>query len=293
MITHVDPAGLCTSAIYAGDPARTRSCVDALADGAIGVGDFCPGCTQWLVLASEQTAGRELIWHANYWARAGGQLRHELLTAAGAKIDHFADLFPACTCRRSTCQRCSGWQLTPRMASVLWTATQLVADDAYDDVVEHGDDPVAGGMWALFDLYPAITYRQDAIWRRQAARAYDDLTDDLEAGNWPRPRCPAEELALHQVLRHLIDWEQDPDYGSIRWDELAELPAHEDDRDWGGASLFQDHDILNLYDLDRDGIEDPDSLENRITGMGDYRPAAWFTWFGGHEPRDSRRSFRR
>jgi len=39
--------------------------------------------------------------------------------------------------------------------------------------------------------------RQDAVWRRQAARACDDLTDDIAAGRWPRPTCPGEEMALH------------------------------------------------------------------------------------------------
>jgi hypothetical protein len=296
VVVQVDPAERCSSPIYATPPGSDGSCVDALAKGSITVTDLCAACSQWLVLAVEQTGGRFFDWHPNFVTRTGGELRGlEMAAAIWVSKPDFAALFPVCSCGKTTCRRCGDWQLTPRMASVLWTAAQLVADDAYGDVVEHGDEPVAGSAWAIFDLYPVLTYRQDAIWRRQAARAYDDLTEDLEAGRWPRPRCPAEELALHQCLQHLIDWEQDPEFGPIRWDELEELPAHEGDRDWGGAltGLFQDHDILNLYDLDRDGIEDPDSLENQITGMGDYRPAAWFNWFGGHEPRHAARPFRR
>jgi hypothetical protein len=56
----------------------------------------------------------------------------------------------------------------------------------YDDVAEHGDDPVTDdGTWATLSDYPRITWRQDAVWRRQAARALDDLTADLEAGRAP------------------------------------------------------------------------------------------------------------
>lgn len=66
---------------------------------------------------------------------------------------------------------CAGEQVTPRSAAVLWTMGQLLADQTYEDVVEHGDDPVSDvGMWLVFDEYPRITRRQDAMWRRQAAR---------------------------------------------------------------------------------------------------------------------------
>ncbi|HEY5187189.1 MAG TPA: hypothetical protein VIM19_20360, partial [Actinomycetes bacterium] len=48
-------------------------------------------------------------------------------------------------------------------------------DGAYDDIQVHGADPVPDGEWLVFDEYPRITWRQDAMWRRQAAPAYDDL----------------------------------------------------------------------------------------------------------------------
>lgn len=114
----------------------------------------------------------------------------------------FADLFPLCTCGADQCDKCSGFQVTPRTAMVLWTAAQLLADQAYDDVIEHGDEPVnSADMWSLFDEYPQMTWRQNALWRRQAARSFDDLSTDLTAGDWPQPRCPAEEMALHLMLR--------------------------------------------------------------------------------------------
>jgi hypothetical protein len=95
----------------------------------------------------------------------------------------FVALFPVCRCGDDSCDACSGYQLTPRSAAVLWTVAQILADQGYDDVTRHGDGPpVDDNAWALFNRYPRITWRQDAVWRRQAARAYDDLTEDIAAG---------------------------------------------------------------------------------------------------------------
>jgi hypothetical protein len=106
-------------------------------------------------------------------------------------LPDFAALFEVCRCGLDSCDKCSGFQLTPRTAIVLWTVAELLADYAYDDVTERGDDPVADDdTWELFASYPRITWRQNAIWRRQAARSFDDLTDDLAAGRWPSPTCP-------------------------------------------------------------------------------------------------------
>lgn len=206
----------------------------------------------------------------------------------------FVALFPVCHCGEDSCDACSGYQLTARTAAVLWTMAQILADQGYGDVTQHGDEPAGDdNAWTLFGRYPRITWRQDAVWRRQAARAYDDLTEDLAAGRWPRPRCPGEELALHLVL---LDAPTAVEDGWAGLDEtLPRLPEHPDDYDWDMASevLFQDHDILDLFDVEMDGIEDPDSDYNRAMGMGDYRPQAWFRTFLNMDPRDGRRRFRR
>jgi hypothetical protein len=46
----------------------------------------------------------------------------------------FAVLFPLCHCGAEVCDTCSGFQMTPRSAVVLWTVIQIFADFAYDDV---------------------------------------------------------------------------------------------------------------------------------------------------------------
>jgi hypothetical protein len=204
----------------------------------------------------------------------------------------FAGLFAACSCGSPRCEPCSGWQLTPRTAAVLWGVLGLLADRGYDDVEAHGDDPVSpDGDWELFHAYPRITWRQDAVWRRQAARSYDDLAEDLEHGREPLPRSDAEEMALHLALRQAPDALADEWFGPRLLDGL---PEHPDDLDWPMclSVLFQDHDILALFDADLDGIEDPDTALNRDIGMGDYRPQSWFKPFLSAEPRDGRRPFR-
>jgi hypothetical protein len=204
----------------------------------------------------------------------------------------FADLFPLCRCGEVTCASCSSWQMSPRMAGVLWSVGQVLADRAYDDVESHGDDPVTENNWCLFHEYPSITWGQDALWRRQAARAFDDLAGDVAAGQWPIPRCAGEEMALRLMLAEAADLDTEEQPG----DRIMNLrPEHPDDTNWDLADdvLFQDHDLSNLYAPDLDGIEDPDSDLNQEMGIGDYRPAAWFRWFHNVDPRDGRRPFRR
>ena len=210
----------------------------------------------------------------------------------------FAALFPIreCDCRREDCETCAGWQLTPRTADLLYTKLEIMADQAFDDIEEHGSEPVArdgGGDWLLFDRLPRITWNQDAGWRRQMARACDDLAGDLARRDWPTPRNNAEEIVLHLVIEDAADYLEE--WEDTRGEEHNTLPRHGDDYDWGMCSevLFQDHDVLMLYDESLDGIEDPGSDPNVYLRIGDMRPGAWFEYFKNVEPRDPSRGFRR
>lgn len=212
-------------------------------------------------------------------------------SADDGTVPDFGSLFPLCSCGQPGCDRCSGWQLTPRTAMALWDRLESLAEFGYDDVAAHGDGPVsAETAWQLFDRYPRLTWRQDAVWRRQCARSCDDLAADLAAGRWPLPRCTAEEVVLHLALE---DAEALGEWGAPGTD--PPLPEHEDDLDYDTAldALFQDHDVLALFQARLDGIEDPSNDVNRELGMGDHRPAAWFEPFNGATPRDGRRPFRR
>jgi hypothetical protein len=106
-------------------------------------------------------------------------------------VPDFAALFAVCRCGSRSCLECAGYQLTPRTAAVLWSVGQELADHGFDDVEGHGDAEVSSeGNWLLFDRFPRITRSEDAVWRRQASRSFDDLVGDLESGHFPRPTCP-------------------------------------------------------------------------------------------------------
>ena len=177
----------------------------------------------------------------------------------------------------------------------MWSVARILADHGYDDVEDHGSDllPERTG-WYLFDRYPRLTWSQDAAWRRRAARAYDDLAADLAAGDWPLPTCPAEELALHLILQ---DAPSAVEHGWAGLDGATfdSLPEHPDDLDWDAMPdvLFQDTDILHLFEPGLDGIDDPHDALNAQMAIGDYRPSAWFENFANMQPRDERRGFRR
>jgi hypothetical protein len=202
-------------------------------------------------------------------------------------LPDFAALFPAVDDDHA-------WHLTPRTASVLYTALCTLADEAYDDVEEHADQPVPGpdaGDWSVLPRLPRITWRQDTAWRRDLARAADDLATDLEHGQWPNPRCTAEEMLLHLAIQ---------DAEAIADDDIddegrQELPEYDGDYDWDLCSemLFQDHDVLLLEEGWADGVEDPDSQLNQKFRIGDLRPANWFQPFNNVEARPATRGHRR
>ncbi|MCS0605614.1 hypothetical protein NX794_31090 [Streptomyces sp. LP11] len=217
--------------------------------------------------------------------------------AAGEQTPNFAVLFAVrdCPCKGEDpdCEEC-GWQLTPRTADLLHTALVLLADQAYDDAHRLGDQflPDAGSTtWEVFDRLPPLTWTADHRWRRRMARAFDDLAADLARGKWPEPTCTAEEMALHLAIEDAPTYLED----RPQTDAHHTLPEHGDDYSWDGCSdlLFQDHDVLMLFDPKLGGIEDPQDPTNQSMGMGDLRAAAWFAPFGSHSVRDPRRGFRR
>lgn len=207
----------------------------------------------------------------------------------------FATLFTPCRCGSESCDRCSIFQLTPRTAAALWFAAVVLSEQAFNDIDEHGDEPVADpGRWAVFGNYPTFTWRQDRRWRRRAARAYDDLLDDLSVGSEPLRTCIAEEMALYLVIN--LAERISPEGPDVLEGMIRMLPEHPDDLDWRMAreQLLLDTDVDYMLDPQLDGLELPDSDVNRQLGIGDYRPAAWFTTFGDAEQaRDPDRPFRR
>lgn len=214
----------------------------------------------------------------------------------------FAALFQVRTCHLDHadedeyCDVCDEWQLTPRTADMLYTALEILSDEAHEDADDNGDEPVLPtdeGYWLVFDRLPRITRGMGADWRHQFGRACADLARDLEAGERPQPRCTAEEMALHLAVRDApgcLEMAREAD------DEHHQaLPEHYDDYDWDRCAslLFEDHDVLMLFDKSFDGVEDPQGELNQTYGIGDLRATQWFQFFAHLDPRDPHRTFRR
>ncbi|MFC5724159.1 hypothetical protein ACFP1Z_28730 [Streptomyces gamaensis] len=180
--------------------------------------------------------------------------------------------------------------LTPRTAAVLRLALKELSDEAWQEAVALGDEPVRRGADGLFGALPPVTFRQDHVWRRQMARTFDDLGDDLAAGTELEPRCTGEEMALHLGIARAKALERNRP--RLVREVVAGLPEHRSDFDWFACSsdLFQDHDVLMLFDAALDGIEDSGSDVNQALGMVNLAPLDWFTPFG--PARDPDRGFR-
>lgn len=174
-------------------------------------------------------------------------------------------------------------KLTPRQRELLRTYLWVNADNTYDDVEEHGDQPVeySSGWWMILDRFPADTWDLPGQWRRQLARAFDDLALDLEAGRLLYPRCIAEEVGLVLAISDAQGALMDDEYG----DDVAALPVTPGDEDWTSATaalVGSPHIGWHL------------SPGDTPVWVADVPASAtWFDPFEGFEPRPALRGFRR
>ncbi|WP_439946378.1 hypothetical protein [Streptomyces sp. BBFR109] len=184
------------------------------------------------------------------------------------------------------------WQMTARTSRILSCNLEILADMAHEELDELGDQPISPNSFGIFFArLPASTWNQPRRWRRRVLRALDDLNEDITLGHPPEPRCATEELALHFALESASAMTCDePDLVA----EFTQgLPGQQGDYDWDVCSclLFQDHDVLFLYDPRMQGLEHPDNPLNQRMGIGDLRPEGWFEEFGNVLPRDPSRGF--
>jgi len=182
------------------------------------------------------------------------------------------------------------WQLAGRTAAVLRLALQELSDQAWQEVSALDSEVLKPRAAGLFARLPRITFHQARPWRRQMARCFDDLAADIEAGQWPLPRCTGEEMALHLAIAQAKRLPRDRPHRVAQ--AVADHPRHADDFDWEGCSnlLFEDHDVLMLFDDALDGIEDSGNELNQHMGMANLAAADWFEPFA--EGRDPERGYR-
>ncbi|MET8630429.1 hypothetical protein ABZW30_43140 [Kitasatospora sp. NPDC004669] len=180
------------------------------------------------------------------------------------------------------------WEMSARTAAVLRLALEELSQQAWEEVTALADEPLAPSAAGLFARLPPLTFRQSRSWRRQMARAFDDLAGDLAAGRTPLPTCTGEEMALHLAIRQARTLLRDrPNRVATA---IEELPRSEGDFDWDACLelLFEDHDVLMLFDRGLDGFEEGELAEK--LGTVNLSPGKWFEPFG--EGRDPERGFR-
>ena len=63
----------------------------------------------------------------------------------------------------------------------------------------------------------------------------------------PNPNCTGEEMALHKIIEYASDFAEDEKECHI--EDYYALPVHEEDDDFDTVreNLFQDHDVLMLF----------------------------------------------
>ncbi|MBV6695581.1 hypothetical protein KV557_00375 [Kitasatospora aureofaciens] len=185
-----------------------------------------------------------------------------------------------------------GWELTARTRAVLRLALDDLSGVAWEEVAALGDEALKPGAAGLFADLPRVTFHQNWSWRRQMARTFDDLAGDLEAGRDLVPGCTGEEMALHLAISRAEQLVRDRP--RLVADAVAALPADRYDFDWECCSdlLFEDHDVLMLFDARLDGIEDPTAEASQALGMVNLAPLDWFTPFNSERARNPERGFR-
>lgn len=159
----------------------------------------------------------------------------------------------------------------PRRRAHIAAAARALADDIRADADQLGTAAIhpsnRTGLEVLGWL-PPQTFAQSRFWRYQLAAAAEALADDVDRWGAPVPRCTGEEMALHLTLHRAAAATGCPREQVFAW---PADPTRDDG--WGDLFefLFQDHDVLMLYDVSEYGMSD--------MGTVNIEPLQWFTEF--------------
>lgn len=163
-----------------------------------------------------------------------------------------------------------GAAVTPRMACWLWQAA-LVAADSWRFIADR--------EWIENALPPIAWPYAKGRWLHEYILGFDRIADRIAGGSGDADllaRCTAEELALHEIIATAETYLHE----EVLDVSLAMgLPDHrEDDRNFHlmREVLFEDHDVLMLFNPALDGIDDPD-----VSGGANLHPRDWFRPFRG------------
>lgn len=202
--------------------------------------------------------------------------------ADGEWVPDFNSLFPLSTTSND-------WQFTPRTAAILYGDLCLLSELTKYDVGNHHNEPIndfTRDQWLVLDRLPKSSWTQSEMWRLKAARAGEDLAQDVADGGYPRPRCLIEEMMLYLALEDApvtLRDEGEPD------EIVPGLLRHRDDYDWARCTqrFFPDqaqHMRLSLSSRGTGWREQSRVTWRKADGL---RPEAWFTAFADVEARNS------
>ncbi|MEY9839364.1 hypothetical protein [Streptacidiphilus sp. EB103A] len=170
----------------------------------------------------------------------------------------------------------AAWQFTPRTAYVLDGLLSTIADEGAQAARDFGEEVVReehrDHMTVFTDL-PEATWDQGYAWRRDFARAADDLSEDIAAGRIPAPRCVAERVALDLALDGARAHAKGTAGITPSYDRL---PRHRDDS----------------WDLVEDALLHPDDEDvEGLPPLWDTAADQWFVPLPGSEPRNPDRGY--
>ncbi|MGW0538252.1 hypothetical protein [Streptomyces sp. NPDC003032] len=172
-------------------------------------------------------------------------------------------------------------------------ALEELSEQIWQDVAAVGDAPVGRGEGRVLGLLPPLTFRQDQQWRRQMARCFDDLAAELAETGAVRPGCTGEEMALQLGIDRAKSLTRNrPRLVAETVEGLGE-DRRDFDWDWCSSVLFEDRDVLMLFDASLDGIEDSGNEIDQALGVANPAAAQWFVPFRPSQARDAARGFRR
>lgn len=152
--------------------------------------------------------------------------------------------------------------ISARQATLIANAADEIAAAIRSDADILDSAPITqlnSGQLEVLATLPAITFEQSRLWRYQLAAAADRLAADTRLWGAPIPRCTGEEMVLHLILRRAQSSARPRQVRRGSWDQLSE-------------ALFQDHDVLTLYDL-------PPEATESLAGGVNLHPLRWFTEF--------------
>lgn len=215
------------------------------------------------------------------------------------EIPDFEELFPLCPDHGHRpyteqldghgCETCDERVLSPRLACFvsqqLWECEELWGMDLAH-VPEHPDGTIAMEkfFWAS-TLPPVARDGRTREWVVQFIGCFRSLAERLARGKLPCPRSTGEEMALHIALDCAADSRANglTEEECASWcTSLPEAPGIDTDFDMLETVLFEDHDVLMLFDDQLAGIESNKVLVDRM-GLVNLHPDDWFIPFCSEE----------